>query len=125
MLAALEAGSAFPGDIAEITCCALQTVRNALSKLRKKGHAEPTGEREGRAEQVRITEAGSSYLRTYLYKEQVSKYDRPRPDEPSDYDRMVEGRMAELPVDCPHGFAHGKGCYVCDPDHPYRKKREA
>jgi hypothetical protein len=35
----------------------------------------------------------------------------------SDYDRHVEERMA----DCIHGYPHGKGCYECDPDHPYRK----
>jgi hypothetical protein len=24
--------------------------------------------------------------------------------------------------ECGHGFPNGKGCYLCDPDHPYRKK---
>jgi hypothetical protein len=23
---------------------------------------------------------------------------------------------------CNHGYPRGKGCYLCDPDHPYRKK---
>lgn len=26
--------------------------------------------------------------------------------------------------DCIHGYPGGKGCYSCDPDHPYRKKEE-
>jgi hypothetical protein len=24
--------------------------------------------------------------------------------------------------ECGHGYPGGKGCYLCDPDHPYRKK---
>jgi hypothetical protein len=24
--------------------------------------------------------------------------------------------------ECGHGFPNGKGCYLCDPDHPYRKE---
>ena len=38
-----------------------------------------------------------------------------------DYNKLVEERMAGLEADCPHGYARGKGCYVCDPAHPYRK----
>ena len=37
------------------------------------------------------------------------------------YNQLVEERVAELAADCGHGYAHGKGCYVCDPDHPQRK----
>jgi putative DNA primase/helicase len=37
------------------------------------------------------------------------------------YDRLVEERMAELQAACPHGFTNGKGCYLCDPEHPERK----
>jgi hypothetical protein len=22
---------------------------------------------------------------------------------------------------CNHGYEYGKGCYLCDPDHPYRR----
>jgi hypothetical protein len=39
----------------------------------------------------------------------------------SDYGRLVEERMAELKSDCIHGYARGKGCYVCDSKHPQRK----
>jgi putative DNA primase/helicase len=38
-----------------------------------------------------------------------------------DYNKLVEERMAGLEADCPHGYTRGKGCYVCDPAHPYRK----
>jgi hypothetical protein len=33
--------------------------------------------------------------------------------------RLPEGGHLE---ECIHRFSGGKGCYVCDPDHPYRKK---
>ncbi len=26
------------------------------------------------------------------------------------------------PITCSHGYPGGKGCYLCDPDHPYREK---
>ena len=29
---------------------------------------------------------------------------------------------AGLPKQTGHGYPEGKGCYLCDPDHPYRKK---
>jgi hypothetical protein len=38
-----------------------------------------------------------------------------------DYHAKVEDRMAGLEARCTHGFGHGKGCYVCDPEHPYKK----
>jgi P4 family phage/plasmid primase-like protien len=38
-----------------------------------------------------------------------------------DYNAMVEDRMAGLEARCLHGFGHGKGCYVCDPEHPGRE----
>jgi hypothetical protein len=25
-------------------------------------------------------------------------------------------------IECGHGYPRGKGCYLCDPHHPYRKK---
>jgi putative DNA primase/helicase len=39
----------------------------------------------------------------------------------SDYGQPVEERMAELQDDCIHGFAGGRGCYVCDSEHPLRR----
>ena len=32
---------------------------------------------------------------------------------------LVEDGILER---CNHGFPRGEGCYLCDPDHPYRKK---
>ena len=55
-----------------------------LSKHRRQGSVEYTGENEGRADEVRITDAGSAYLRTHIYKGTGTKYDAgeavPRPD---------------------------------------------
>jgi hypothetical protein len=37
----------------------------------------------------------------------------------------VEGPIYYDPEDsCIHGFLHGRGCYLHDPDHPYRKRIE-
>jgi hypothetical protein len=34
----------------------------------------------------------------------------------------VDGRFTGEPARCVHGYPRGKGCYLCDPDHPYRAK---
>ena len=52
---ALEDGPAYPWEIAEITGLAVKTVKNALTGLRKQELVEPTGEVEGRTEQVQIS----------------------------------------------------------------------
>jgi hypothetical protein len=51
---ALEEGAAYPWEIAESTGLAVKTVKNALTGLRKQGVVQPTGEIEGRTEQVRL-----------------------------------------------------------------------
>ena len=52
---ALEDGPAYPWEIAEITGLAVKTVKNALTGLRKQEVVKPTGEVEGRTEQVQIS----------------------------------------------------------------------
>jgi hypothetical protein len=52
---ALEDGPAYPWEIAETTGVPLKTVKNTLTGLRRQGVVEPTGEVEGRAEQVRLS----------------------------------------------------------------------
>ena len=51
---ALAGGPKFPSEIAETTGVPLKTVGNTLTALRKQGIVEATGEKEGRAEQVRL-----------------------------------------------------------------------
>ncbi len=34
----------------------------------------------------------------------------------------ANSRSVEDPAWCVHGYPRGKGCYMCDPDHPYRAK---
>src|SRR5918994_87793 len=51
---ALEDGPAYPWEVAEATGIPLKTVKNTLTGLRKQGVVEPTGEVEGRTEQVRL-----------------------------------------------------------------------
>ena len=52
---ALRAGPKYPEELAENTGMPIKTVRNTLSRLRTADKVEPTGEREGRSEQVRLT----------------------------------------------------------------------
>jgi hypothetical protein len=51
---ALKDGPKYPEELAEDTGIVLKTVRNTLSRLRKADEVEPTGQREGRSEQVRL-----------------------------------------------------------------------
>jgi AAA domain len=51
---ALRDGPLYPSEIAETTGMPTKTVKNSLTGLRKQGAVEPTGEKEGREEQVRI-----------------------------------------------------------------------
>src|SRR3712207_4329159 len=52
---AFREGPKYPEELAEDTGIALKTVRNNLSRLRKAGEVEPTGEHEGRSEQLRLS----------------------------------------------------------------------
>ncbi len=52
---ALAEGPAYPWEIAEATGILLKTVKNSLTGLRKQGEVEPTGETEGRTQQVRLS----------------------------------------------------------------------
>jgi hypothetical protein len=54
---ALEDGPKYPVDIAEATGLALKTVKNALTKLKKRGEAAPTGNVEHQAEEVSLVSA--------------------------------------------------------------------
>lgn len=58
---ALEAGPAYPDEIAEMTALALKTVRNKLSQLRKAGEVEATGDvaDDGRTERIRLVPSPS------------------------------------------------------------------
>ena len=51
----LEGGPAYPWEISESSGLAVKTVKNALTGLRKQGLMKPTGEIEGRTEQVMLS----------------------------------------------------------------------
>jgi hypothetical protein len=57
---ALEAGPAFPAEIADASGLALKTVKNVLSRLRKAGEVKDTGKTDGQSKQVSLV---SSHLR--------------------------------------------------------------
>jgi hypothetical protein len=60
VLLALDAGAAFPEELAERTDLAVGTVGNCLTRLRKRGEVEDTGQVKGRARQVRLSSSSSS-----------------------------------------------------------------
>jgi hypothetical protein len=62
ILLALKAGAAYPADIAETCIIPLGTVKNELTKLRKRGLVKYTGEVQGQARQVCLTEDGLSVI---------------------------------------------------------------
>ena len=48
----------------------------------------------------------------------------------SSWPHVQDGHRSNLPggdhlQQCGHGYPDGKGCYICDPDHPYRKNGDA
>ena len=51
---ALQDGPLYPSEIVEATDVPAKTVKNSLTGLRKQGTVEPTGEKEGREERVRL-----------------------------------------------------------------------
>jgi hypothetical protein len=51
---ALEAGPAFPAEIADASGLALKTVKNVLSSLRKDGEVKDTGRTDGQSKQVSL-----------------------------------------------------------------------
>jgi AAA domain len=63
VLLALDAGAAFPDELAERTGLATGTVRNCLTRLRKRGDVEYTDQVQGRARQVRLSSSSSSSYR--------------------------------------------------------------
>jgi hypothetical protein len=64
----------YPSEISEATGVPLKTVKNSLTGLKKQGSVEPTGEKEGREERVRLT------VPTYQsLKGDGTRDDRPRP----------------------------------------------
>ena len=60
VLLTLKEGPSYPADIAEVSGIPLGTVKNELTQLRKRGLVEYTGEVQGQARQVRLTEDGLS-----------------------------------------------------------------
>jgi predicted ArsR family transcriptional regulator len=60
VLLTLKDGPAYPEDIAARCAMPKGTVKNELTRLRKRGLVEYTGEVRGQARQVRLTEDGRS-----------------------------------------------------------------
>jgi hypothetical protein len=66
VLLALRDRPAYPHDLCEPTGLKLGTVKNTLTGLRREGLVEDTGETEGQARKVGLTDAGERRVRGYL-----------------------------------------------------------
>jgi hypothetical protein len=90
---ALQAGPAYPHDLAEMTGLAHGTVVNCLTQLKRAGKVETTDERDGKAEQVRATPSPSDYTRDG---DGVDEMDEsPTVEQQQEIDRMVYQGWAE------------------------------
>ena len=36
----------------------------------------------------------------------------------------THSQSVEVPAECGHGYVRGEGCYLCDPNHPYRVEQK-
>jgi hypothetical protein len=99
ILLALASGPAFPKEISDATESGYQSVKNAISQLRREGLVEDTGGVESQSRQVRLTEAGSRVACVLAYSLPIGRDYAITPDTDdvmARYDRLVEERMAEL-----------------------------
>ncbi|MDP9478673.1 MAG: bifunctional DNA primase/polymerase [Actinomycetota bacterium] len=76
VLMVLEAGPSYPDEIAEQTGLAVGTVSNCITKLKNAGKVEYTGERQGKAQQVRLSSSPSSSSSSFGYRENDDDDDR-------------------------------------------------
>jgi hypothetical protein len=96
---ALEAGPAFPAEIADASGLALKTVKNVLSSLRKDGEVKDTGKTEGQSKQVSLV---SSHLRDRDTRDTHGASEKCRALEPG-----ILGTLEE----CIHAVPGG--CWLC------------
>jgi hypothetical protein len=96
---ALEAGPAFPAEIADASGLALKTVKNVLSSLRKDGEVKDTGKTDGQSKQVSLV---SSPLRNR---------DRRDTHGANEKCRALEPGIVRTLEECIH--AEPGGCWFC------------
>lgn len=90
VLLALRDRPAYPHDLCEPTGLRLGTVKNTLTGLRREGLVGDTGETEGQAREVGLTDAGERRVRGYLDgRAKVSSLSLPLSD--GDSDDTAEG----------------------------------
>jgi hypothetical protein len=93
---ALQDGPLYPSEIAETTGMPAKTVKNSLTGLRKQGAVEPTGEKEGREEQVRIIVPASLSLKGDGTRDDSARALSPVPSERPLSDELEPGEGATL-----------------------------
>lgn len=72
ILLALRRGPAFPEDLVAPTGIVIGTVKNTLTNLRRRKLVEATGERQGKAQEIRLAAEGEHHVRDYLDGRQAS-----------------------------------------------------
>ncbi len=76
VLMVLETGPGYPDEIAERTGLAVGTVSNCITKLKNACKVAYTGERQGKAQQVRLSSSPSSSSSSFGYRENDDDDDR-------------------------------------------------
>jgi DNA-binding MarR family transcriptional regulator len=66
VLLALRDGPTYPNNLVEPTGVKLGSVKNTLTGLRREGLIEDTGQQQGQAREVRLTDAGEQRISDYL-----------------------------------------------------------
>jgi AAA domain/IclR helix-turn-helix domain len=94
-----------PKDVAETLDKNASTVRTLLRKMASEGLVKAESGRYTSVDTVDAVDAESTSVPESTESTQSTVYTK-GPEEPT--------------ITCIHGYAYGKGCYLCDQDHPYR-----
>src|SRR5829696_6496979 len=122
VLLALSDGPAFPNGFYSQSVWGVEfaTVKNNITKLRKDGLVQDTGEIEGQAREIELTEAGRKYVDDYLSHHAATKRhsitppigDRDRDDASEESGREVSEGSSHRPSGrCIHDVSGG--CWLC------------
>lgn len=87
ILMALQRGPAVPSDLVAPTGLVIGTVQNTLTGLKRRKLVEVTGERRGKAQEVRLTEMGGQHVRACLEQCRASSPSSTHKGDDSDDDR--------------------------------------
>jgi hypothetical protein len=111
-------------DMAERTGVAVIAVRRAKTELRVQSEKQgsegwawrlPDDERDHDDQDEHVDHLRQEAMKDFPYLRENDQSDQGDHRERDDHDPLGADK-------CIHGFASGEGCYLCDPNHPYRLK---